>query len=131
MKSFQDPKLWVSLIATLAALGILELSESEQAALVQAIVALVGGIGYVVSVAIAQAQRAQPQIMSQAPRPRSILTDLWQESTLMTADAHNASMHASVEPLSSQLERLIDAHVALTKRVGVIERRLDDCEADS
>ena len=54
MKSIQDPKLWVSIVATLAALGILQVSEAEQAQLVQAIVAVVGGIGYVISVAISQ-----------------------------------------------------------------------------
>jgi hypothetical protein len=56
----KDRKLWVTLIGALVGLGILEMSEAEQAALVQAIITVAAAVGYIISVAIAQA-RPDPQ----------------------------------------------------------------------
>lgn len=48
----QSRKFWVSVIGVLVAVGLLELSEAQQADLVAAIVTISGSIGYVLSVAI-------------------------------------------------------------------------------
>ena len=56
--SLKDRKLWVSLIGALVGLGILEMSEAEQASLVQAIITVAAAVGYIISVAIAQARPA-------------------------------------------------------------------------
>lgn len=127
MKSFTDAKFWISLIATLAALGILQLSESEQAQLVQAIVTVGGAAAYIVSVAIAQAQRVQsPEAID-----RNILTDAWQRMSEQQAAAHNASMQYAAAPTFDKLEQVLDALLLLTARVEAIEERLNECEADS
>lgn len=48
----QSRKFWVSVIGVLVAVGLLELSDAQQADLVAAIVTISGSIGYVLSVAI-------------------------------------------------------------------------------
>ena len=88
MKNFSDSKFWISLIATLAALGILQLSENDQAALVQAVVTVIGAATYIVSVAIAQTKRDEPDEAA----TRGFLLDGWQKMSVQQAEAHKAGM---------------------------------------
>jgi hypothetical protein len=126
VKNFTDSKFWISLIATLVALGILQLSESEQAQLVQAIVTVAGAAAYIVSVAIAQAQRVQtPEVTD-----RNLLTDAWQRMSVQQAEAHKAaSQDYGVSRV--HVEAMSDALVAAHERLGALEARLDAWEADS
>lgn len=48
----QSRKFWVSLVTLLVSVGVLQLSEIEQAELISAILTTVTGVGYIVSVAI-------------------------------------------------------------------------------
>jgi len=111
LKNFTDSKFWISLIATLAALGILQLSENEQAALVQAVVTVIGAATYIVSVAIAQTKRDE--------QPRGILTDAWQKMSVQQSEAHNAAMQDYGVPSTEQLWIEIGM---LSARIDALER---------
>lgn len=45
-------KFWVSLVTLMVSIGVLQLSEIEQAELITAILTTVTGVGYIVSVAL-------------------------------------------------------------------------------
>lgn len=48
----QSRKFWVSMVTLLVSVGVLQLSDVQQADLVTAILTVVTGVGYIVSVAL-------------------------------------------------------------------------------
>ncbi len=114
-KFVTDSKFWISLIGVMVAVGVLEMNDSEQATLVQAILTVAGALGYAVSVALDQ--RGQPNNAPAAP-----LLDAWQRLSISQAEAHNRALSAS--PV--HLEALTDALVLLNERVNALEADLGD-----
>lgn len=106
MSRWIDPKTVALLLATLTALGVLQLSENEQAELVQAVVALVGAALYIVNKLVEGAQR-RPQ-----PAERNLLTDAWQRMSIAQAEAHSG---AAVDPLEQILTALIELRIRVER----------------
>lgn len=52
LKMLQSRKFWVSLVTLLVSVGVLQLTDVQQADLVTAILTVVTGVGYIVSVAL-------------------------------------------------------------------------------
>lgn len=112
----QDKKLWATLVGLLVSVGILEMSDAQQADLIASILAAGSAIAYIVTTVNEQASRIQAEATQRALPANGL-----------PADGDDYAYHGPLIPPSFYGPV---AFRALEERVTILEKRVEEMQGD-